>query len=232
METDFTRLIGCRLPIQLAGMGGVSTVDLAAAVATAGGLGMVNLSLLGVPEVAPTLDRLAASTDGAWGVNFIVPFLDVAILELSAPRCRVVEFFYGDPDAGLVERASQGAALVVWQVGSAEEARAAAGAGCDLVVAQSVEAGGHVRGVVGLLPLLDAVLDVVDVPVVAAGGIGTGRAMAAALAAGASAVRVGTRFVAAAESGAHGAYVEALIGAGPEDTVLTTAFSTFWPDAP
>jgi NAD(P)H-dependent flavin oxidoreductase YrpB (nitropropane dioxygenase family) len=80
--------------------------------------------------------------------------------------------------------------------------------------------------------LLDEVLHVVDVPVIAAGGIGTGHAMAAALTAGADAVRVGTRFIAATESTAHPVYVAALIGANAEDTVITTAFGDGWPDAP
>src|SRR5262249_4887206 len=105
-------------------------------------------------------------------------------------------------------------------------------AGCDLIVAQGTEAGGHVRGRLGLLPLLGAVLDAVDVPVIAAGGIGTARSVAAALAAGADAVRVGTRFVAAAESDAHPGYVDALVGARSEDTVLTEHFAVMWPGAP
>jgi nitronate monooxygenase len=82
------------------------------------------------------------------------------------------------------------------------------------------------------MPLLIEVLGTVDVPVLAAGGIGTGQAMAAALAAGADGVRVGTRFVASTEAGAHPTYVEKLIGARAEDTVYTEAFSTNWPDAP
>lgn len=232
METDFTRLVGCRLPLQLAGMGGVTTVELVAAVSEAGGLGMLNVSVIGVDEVRRAMDELGRATAAPWGVNFIVPFLDLSVLELCAAQARVVELFYGDPDADVVERAHRCGALVTWQVGSADEARAAADAGCDFVVAQGVEAGGHVRGTVGLLPLLDGVLRVVDVPVVAAGGIGTGRAVAAALAAGAAGVRVGTRFVAAAESGAHPQYVAALVSAAEGDTVLTEAFSVFWPGAP
>ena len=82
------------------------------------------------------------------------------------------------------------------------------------------------------MPLLAEVLEVVEVPVLAAGGITTARAMAAALAAGAAGVRVGTRFVATAESGAHPDYVAALLAAGAEATVLTEAYSVGWPDAP
>jgi NAD(P)H-dependent flavin oxidoreductase YrpB (nitropropane dioxygenase family) len=150
----------------------------------------------------------------------------------AARRVRVVDFFYSDPDAALVEIVHREGALACWQVGSKEEATAAVQAGCDFIIAQGIEAGGHVRGRVGLLPLLSEVLDAVDVPVLAAGGIGSGRAMAAALAAGADGVRVGTRFVAAQEAEAHPAYVKALIAAQPEDTVYTEAFSVGWPDAP
>src|SRR5207247_10757963 len=140
---------------------------------------------------------------GPFCVHFLIPFLERECLEVAAARGRVVEFFYGDPDRDLVQTVHAGKALAAWQVGSVDEARAAVDVGCDFIVAQGVEAGGHVRGRIGLLPLLEQVLEVVDVPVVAAGGIGTARAMAAALATGASAVRVGTRIVAAVESTAH-----------------------------
>jgi NAD(P)H-dependent flavin oxidoreductase YrpB (nitropropane dioxygenase family) len=117
-------------------------------------------------------------------------------------------------------------------VGSAEEARAAEAAGCDLIVAQGTEAGGHVRGKIGLLALLDEVLTAVSVPVLAAGGIGTGRAMAAVLAAGADGVRVGTRFAASDEAGAHPRYIDALIAARPDETVLGDNFSYEYPGLP
>lgn len=144
----------------------------------------------------------------------------------------MVEFFYGDPDPSLIDVVHAGGAVVGWQVGSAAEGIKAEEAGCDLIIAQGSEAGGHVRGRIGLLPLLSQLLEKVDVPVVAAGGIGTARDVAAVLAAGASAVRVGTRFVAAQESGAHPLYVAALISASAEDTVLTETFSVMWPNAP
>ncbi|MEP6666189.1 MAG: nitronate monooxygenase [Nocardioidaceae bacterium] len=119
-----------------------------------------------------------------------------------------------------------------WQVGSADEARAARDAGCDLIVAQAIEAGGHVRGTLELLPRLDEVRPLIELPLIAAGGIGTGPDMAAALRAGADGVRVGTRFLASTGSIAHPLYVEALIEASAEDTVITTAFGDGWPDAP
>jgi nitronate monooxygenase len=95
-----------------------------------------------------------------------------------------------------------------------------------------MEGGGRIRGRVALLPLLAEVLDAVEVPVVAAGGIATARGVAACLAAGAAAVRVGTRLLATEESGAHPEYVAALLEAGAEDAVLTDAFSVMWPNGP
>jgi NAD(P)H-dependent flavin oxidoreductase YrpB (nitropropane dioxygenase family) len=144
----------------------------------------------------------------------------------------VVEFFYGDPDADLVSRGRAGGALVSWQVGSVAEAIAAERAGCDFVVVQGSAAGGHVRGTESLIPLVSRVLDAVRVPVVAAGGIATARDLAAVLTCGCGGARIGTRFVAAAESGAHPEYVKALLAASATDTCLTEAFSAEWPDAP
>lgn len=232
MPTRFTALMGCVLPIQQAGMGGAALPPLVHAVSEAGGVG--TLGAAGIPLTALTgmLDGLRAQTIQPFGVNFIVPFADPDCVRLAASRARVVEFFYGDPDTRLVETVHTGGALACWQVGSRAEAIAAERAGCDLIVAQGVEAGGHVRGQLGLLPLLDQVLDAVAIPVVAAGGIATGRAMAAAMAAGADAVRVGTRFVTAAESAAHLAYIAALVAAQSEDAVLTETFSLGWPQAP
>jgi nitronate monooxygenase len=227
VTTRFTELVGCRLPLQLAGMGGVGTAVLARAVADAGGLGMA--SAAGSADPAALADSLG---DGAVGLNFLMPFLDRSAVEVVSSRVRVVEFFWADPDSSLVDIVHQGGALAAWQIGTVDDARAAAEAGCDLVVAQGVEAGGHVCSTIGLLPLLAGVLDAVEVPVVASGGIGTARAVKAVLAAGADAVRVGTRFVAAQESNAHPDYVAALIKAEPEDTILTVDFGVGWPDAP
>ena len=158
--------------------------------------------------------------------------MDGAAVEEAARRLPLVEFFWGAPDQELVDVVHAGGSRAGWQVGSPDEARAAADAGCDVVVAQGWEAGGHVRATTGLLPLLDAVRSVVDVPVVGAGGIGTGRAFAAALVAGADAVRVGTRFVAATESIAHPMYIDRLVESDADDTVVTTAYGLGWPDAP
>jgi len=231
LSTPFTRLTGCRVPLQLAGMP-VVTLELAIAVGKAGALPMVSALRAPASFLIDILETAAAATGGPVGVNFLIPFLDRKVLDAVAAHVKVVEFFYGNPDSGLVDVVHAAGALACWQVGSLDEAVAAERAGCDLVVAQGIEAGGHVRGRLGLFPLLAQVLEVVRVPVIAAGGIGSARSMAAALAAGAVAVRVGTRFLAARESGAHPAYVDALIRARAEDTVLTEAFSVGWPNAP
>ena len=232
--TRFTELVGCRVPVQLAGMGSVSTPALAAAVAGAGGLGMLGVAGFPPDAVVAQLNAAteAAGTDGRIGVNFLIPFLDPAALDAVAAHAAVVECFYGDPDAALVERVHDGGALASWQVGSVDEAVAAADAGCDLVVVQGHEAGGHVRGHEPLLPLLEQVRARVGVPIVAAGGIGSGAAMAAALRAGADGVRIGTRLVATAEADVHPAYAGALIEAGRGDTVLCESFAMGWPGAP
>ncbi len=229
ISTAFTDLVGCQLPIQQAGMGGASTPELAVAVSNAGGLGMLTAT---ADDLGADIEATLRATAGRpFGVNFPMPFFDRALLDAAAPSVRLVEWFWSTPDPVLVSVAHDAGALAAWQVGSVDEAMAAVDAGCDLIVAQGIEAGGHVRGTIGLLPLLDGILDAVDVPVVAAGGIGTARGVAAVLAAGASAARIGTRFVATSESGAHPSYRQALVDAAATDTVVTEAFSVWWPDS-
>jgi nitronate monooxygenase len=105
------------------------------------------------------------------------------------------------------------------------EARAAVDAGCDVVTAQGVEAGGHVRGATPLRTLLREVLDAVEVPVLAAGGISDGQTFAEVMAAGAAGARIGTRFLATTESGASPAYKQAVVDAAGDSTVITDAFA-------
>jgi nitronate monooxygenase len=214
VRTRFTELVGCRLPFQLAVLGGVGTLDLAMGVEQAGGLGMV-----------PRLVHVPEPRSGALGKGFLIPYLPpLGEVADDVRGLRVAEFFWGEPQAAIAVAAHSAGTLVSWQVGSAEEARKAEAAGCDLLVAQGVEAGGHVRGTRPLDHLLPDVLDAVSVPVVAAGGIGSAERVAQLIAAGADAVRVGTRFLACPECNTHPAYVQALIAAGADDTVLTDHF--------
>ena len=223
LETAFTRLAGCTVPIQLAGMGSILSPELAAAVSNAGALGQVTLTG-DVDDATRRLDRLSSLTSKPFGVNLLIPYLDRDVLALAALRARVIDFFWGDPDPELVRLVHDAGGLASWQIGSTGEALAAEAAGCDFIIAQGFEAGGHIRGTLGLLPLLSSVLDAVSVPVLAAGGIGNGRSIAGVLAAGAAGVRMGTRFIAAAESNAHPDYVKALIAARAEDSVRTNRF--------
>ncbi len=109
---------------------------------------------------------------------------------------RIVDFLWAGPDPALVDLVHRNGALACWQVGSVAEAQAAADAGCDAIAVQGTEAGGHIRGQVPLLPLLESVTGQLDLPVLASGGIGSGRAFADILNSGAADARVGTRFVA------------------------------------
>ena len=232
ITTAFTELVGCPHPIQNAGMG-TAAPALGVAVARAGGLGMLSGTLLSYADLKAVLEEIDDVAPGRLGVNFLIPFLeDRDVIDISAERCRVVEFFYGEPDRGLVRQVHAGKALAAWQVGGLVEARKAVDAGCDFIIIQGFEAGGHVRGSVSLLPLLASVLEEISVPVVAAGGIATAPGLAAVLAAGASAARLGTRFVATPESGFHPRYIQNIVDATSEDTVYTERFSVMWPDAP
>lgn len=231
VETRFTELTGCKHPIQLAGMPGVCTLELAAAVSNAGGLGMISSTHIAPDYLSDMLGELRRMTEGSFGVNFLIPFLDIECVRVAAWKSRMVEFFYGDPDPSLVAIAHSEGALASWQVGSVEEAVQASRAGCDFIVAQGVQAGGHVRGDIELSLLLSEVLDAVDIPVIAAGGIATGKDLARVLKTGAAGARIGTRFVVARESGAHQKYIDAVIKAKEGDTVLTETFSGGWPHA-
>ena len=236
LRTRFTDLVGCTVPIQQAPIGGCANPRLAAAVAEAGGLGMVSVTGDPPEVVAAQLDQARQLSAGLIGAHFFLLMVDrdsaPESVAAAAERAPVVDFFYADPDPKLVKIVHAAGALASWQIGSVEEARAAVNAGCDFVIAQGIEAGGHVRGQTGVLALLDAVLSAVEVPVLAAGGIGAGRALAAVLAAGADGVRIGTRFVAAEEAEAHPRYVDALIAADPRTPSAATRSRSTSPGAP
>jgi nitronate monooxygenase len=232
-DTPFCRLVGIPLPIVQAPIGGLAVPELAAAVSEAGGLGMVALTWAEPEDIDAKLARLGELTDRPFGVNLILRTPQ----EERLRRCldagaRIISLFWGDP-APLVPIAHEAGAIVLHTVGSAAEARRVVDAGVDVVVAQGWEAGGHVWGDVATLPLIPRVVDAVHpVPVVAAGGIGDGRGLAAVLALGASAGWLGTRFAMAAEAPALGPYRELLAAATETSTVHSSLFDIGWPDAP
>jgi NAD(P)H-dependent flavin oxidoreductase YrpB (nitropropane dioxygenase family) len=176
------------------------------------------------PEtLAPLLDAL----EPPFGVNFIVPVMNREAAELACERAPYVDFFLAEPDADLVALVS---GVCGWQVETAEEARAAEAAGCDVVIVKGLESGGRKR-VEGpeLRPLLEETLAAVSIPVIAAGGIATASGVAEAIDAGAAGVRVGTRFIASEESEAHPAWIAALIEATADDSVVSHAFNVGLP---
>jgi nitronate monooxygenase len=223
-------------PIIQAPIGGAAVPELAAAVSEAGGLGMVTMTGRDPGEVRRRIDATRALTSKPFGMNLIVhrdqrPQLE-ACLEGGA---KIVSYFWRRLERGhpYIEEAHAAGALVMLTVGSADDARRAVDAGVDIVVAQGVEAGGHVWGTVGSLPLVPAVVDAVSpVPVVAAGGIGDGRGLAAVLMLGAQAGWLGTRFLLADESSVHPKHAELALAASETDTVYSSLFDGDWPDAP
>lgn len=228
MTTPFCRLVGVARPLQQAAMSRVTTPELVAAVSNAGALGMVAVGRAGAADALAMLDHVDALTTEPHGAGFVIPLLDRDCFEAVAERLPIIELFFGWPDPQLVPAAT----VVGWQVGTAEEARAAVDAGCAYVIAQGVEAGGHVRDIEPIDELLPAVRGAVDVPVVAAGGIGTRSDADRLFELGADAIRVGTRFLAAAEANVHPRYLELLLGAADDDTTRTEEYCVGWPDAP
>lgn len=206
-------------PIVQAGMGFVAGHELAAAVSEAGGLGTIAGARAGI---AAELANARLLTGRPIAVNLLLPFVQPGDVEAAA-AADVVVTFWGAP-----RRLS--ATTWIHQCGSVEEAKAAERAGADAVIAQGVEAGGHVRGTTPALELLEQIRAAVRIPVLLAGGVVDAQGVKAALDAGALAAVVGTRFLVSEESRAHGEYKKRCIEA--EETVLTELFGLGWPDAP
>jgi NAD(P)H-dependent flavin oxidoreductase YrpB (nitropropane dioxygenase family) len=204
---------------------------LAAEVTMAGGLGTLGASWTEPALLREQIRSIMRATDRPFCVNLVLDFEQDERLEVAVEeRVPWVSFSFG-LRLDLVARARAGGALVLVQVASAQDARAADEAGADGLIVQGVEAGGHVQSVVGLLALLVEVRRAVSLPLVAAGGIADPAAARAALTAGAAAVAMGTRFVASEECDAHPRYKARLLEAEARHTVLTELFDVGW-DAP
>jgi NAD(P)H-dependent flavin oxidoreductase YrpB (nitropropane dioxygenase family) len=204
-----------------------------AAVSNAGGLGMLALTWMSPPEAVQEIRRVRSLTDRPFGVNLVLDFpVEPVLAACLDAGVSIISTFWGDPaGASTMIHAAGGQHLHV--VGSVREAGQAVRTGVDVVVAQGWEAGGHVRGQVATMALVPAAVDAVgEVPVIAAGGIGDGRGLAAVLALGAQAGWLGTRFLTATEAAVHPVYREALAGAAADDAVHTRCFDGGWPDAP
>lgn len=232
-RTPLCDLLGCRLPIVLAGMGGVSRSQLVAAVTQAGGFGFLGM----VREPLALIEREVAAVRAAgharFGVNLIPAGTDAALLASQIDLCIALQVpvvgLFWDVHAPVVERLRAAGITVVHQVGSARHALAAQAAGAHALIAQGREAGGHVHGRQPLAEVLGEVLALAEVPVAAAGGLADGQDVARVLAAGAQAAVLGTAFIATEESFAHDVHKQHLLAAQAGDTVLTEAFHINWP---
>lgn len=233
LHTPLCDLLGCDLPILLAGMGGVARWELAAAVANAGGYAMLGMVREDPALIEAEVSALRRATNRRFAVNLIPVATDPDLLDRQITRCLdlgVRDFtFFWDVVPAAIDRVKRAGCTVLHQIGTAAAAREAEAAGADILIAQGVEAGGHVHGRTGGFALLAEVLGKTQLPVVASGGISTGAGLAAALAMGAQGVQCGTAFLATDESFAHDHHKQRIVKAGPDETVLTDIYVLNWP---
>src|ERR1700744_4754027 len=223
LSTPWSLAMGLRVPIVTAPMGGVAGGRLAAGVSAAGGLGMVGMGTAGSTSSLHAELPYVTKTFGIglvdWGMRKEVGLFEAA---LAAPPVLISGSF--GTDLSWVSRVHDAGILAATQVYNGDEAQRAQDAGIDLLVARGSEGGGHGDATIGTLPLLDAVLDVVSVPVLAAGGIASPRSLAAVLAAGASGAWLGTVLSASPQALTTDASRRALVAARETDTTSTRVF--------
>ena len=233
LRTPICDLLGCDVPILLAGMGGVSRWELAAAVAEAGGYAMLGMVREDPGLIEAEVRALQTATRRRFAVNVIPAATDPALLDRQIGLCLdlgVTDFtFFWDVMPEVVRRVKRHGCLVLHQVGTPDAARLAQDAGADVLIAQGIEAGGHVHGRIGTLALVEEIAARSSLPVVASGGIATGAGLAAALALGAQGVQLGTAFLATTESIAHDYHKQRVVAAAAGDTVLTDVYVLNWP---
>ncbi len=226
LRTPLCDLLGIEHPILLAGMGGVSYAELAAAVSNAGGYGVLGMAGTSPGFIEDQMRKVRGLTNKPFGVDLLAATPDALT--------RAVDVIIGEGAssfvAGLgvplpiIEKLKKGGVKVMVVCGAVRHAVKAEQAGCDAVICQGGEGGGH-TGLVGTLPLVAQAVEAVKIPVAAAGGIHDGRGLAAALALGAQGVWMGTRFIASEEAHAGEPYREAILAAGDEDTIRTRCYS-------
>ncbi|MBW4789247.1 nitronate monooxygenase [Alcaligenes faecalis subsp. faecalis] len=231
-----TEMCGVQYPIFLAGMAAISGPQLVAAVANAGGFGVLGGLRLAPLMLRKWLRETRALTDQPFGVNVVPQFGGPEVFEaqfqvILQERPRILSLFYAeDYSADMIPRAKDAGMIVMVQTGTAALARKAIAHGADIIVAQGTEGGGHLnRGTIGLMSLLPAILDCAQGrPVLAAGGITTRQDVRAAMSLGASGVLVGTAFLASEESNAHPLYKQKILEASTDDTEYRTGYSFGW----
>ena len=222
LDTVLTRLAGVRHPVVQTGMGWVAGPRLVAATAEAGGLGVLASATMTYDQLVAAITETRSRTSAPFGVNLRADAVDAGerIELLIRERVRVASFALA-PKPDMIRRLKDAGVLVIPSVGAPRHAEKVAAWGADAVIVQGGEAGGHTGSVATTL-LLPAVLDAVDIPVIAAGGFFDGRGLAAALAYGAGGVAMGTRFLLTKESTVPDAIKQAYLDRGLTDTVVTT----------
>src|SRR5580698_686676 len=227
LRTPICDMLGIEHPILLAGMGGVSYAELAAAVSNAGGFGTLGMAGRSHGEIADEIKKTRDLTDKPFGVDLLAAVPES--LERTADLiieggAKAFISGLGVPPPHLVKKFHDAGLKVMNVNGTVKHARSAEAGGLDAVVAQGTEAGGHTGRVAGLA-LIPQIVDAVKIPVIAAGSIVDGRGLAAALALGAQGVWMGTRFIAATEAHAGGMYKQVIVDASDEDTIVTRSYS-------
>jgi enoyl-[acyl-carrier protein] reductase II len=223
MQTQLCELLGIEYPILQGGMAWVATAELAAAVSRAGGLGIIGAGNMPPQLLEREIKRVREYTQRPFGVNvyYQSPFVDEIIETVIRNRVPVVTTGAGNPGRH-IRRLQENGTKVIPVVASVALAKRLARLGVDAVIAEGMECGGHI-GELTTMALVPQVVDAVDIPVIAAGGIADGRGLAAALALGAQGVQLGTRFVCARECTVHQNFKDMILRAGDRDTVVTGA---------
>ena len=226
LRTPICDLLGVEHPILLAGMGGVSYAEVCAAVSEAGGFGSLGMAGVSPEGIRAQMRRVRELTDKPFGVDLLTAqpeSLTASVEIIIEEGAKAFIAGLGVPVA-IVDQLRQAGVVVMCMAGNVRHAVKAVEAGCDVVIAQGTEAGGH-TGSVASIALWPQVVDAVDVPVIAAGGLFDGRGLAAALALGCQGVWMGTRFIASDEAHAGQAYKDAIVAMSESDTVISRAFT-------
>ncbi|MDI9388100.1 MAG: enoyl-[acyl-carrier-protein] reductase FabK [Synergistota bacterium] len=216
-----TRLLGCAYPLIQGGMAWVANAELAAAVSNGGGLGIIAAANMPPELLEKELLKVRTLTDRPFGVNIMLMSSTVEDVLGLVEKYRVPIVTTGAGSPGrVIDRLKPSGTIIVPVIASVAQAKRVEKQGADAVVAEGMEAGGHI-GEITTMVLVPQIVDAVEIPVVAAGGIVDGRGVAAAFALGAEGVQVGTRFVCCTESTVHPAYKEAIIAARDRSNVIT-----------
>ncbi len=227
IQTRLTEILQIEHPVMLAGMGGVSYHQLVAAVSEAGGFGTFGAATMSTDQMLEEIKKLKELTSNPFGVDLLTAVGDMsAQCEAAIDAGATVYVGALGVPVELIDMCHRRGVLVVNMCGKVKHAMQAVEAGCDIVVAQGTEAGGH-TGRIATLPLVPQIVDAVGgkVPVVAAGGIFDGRGLAAALSLGADGIWVGTRFIATPEARSTPGYKDALMRTPEDGTTVTRAYT-------